>query len=219
MNKYQAVVFDVDGTLLNTEMGILSAVEYTIERHGLTELSKDELKTFIGPPIQDSFQKYYGITDKSNLQEIATTFRNRYKDCDLLKAVPYEGIYELCNALLDKGISIAIATYKRQDYARKLLEHFGFDKYTKVIYGADHENKLKKVDIIKNCLEKMEIVDYKKAVMIGDSAYDAQGASLLGMDFIGVIYGFEFKTDKDVMKHDTSVGCAACAMDILKYMW
>lgn len=215
MKKYKAAIFDVDGTLLDTTEGVLAAVQYTINESGLGEIDRDKLLTFIGPPIQDSFMRVYGITDEK-AQDLATIFRNRYKDYDLLKAVPYNGIYEVMNKLRNKGISIAIATYKRQDYAEAILKHFKFDEYSDIIHGADHENKLKKLDIIKLCMKDMYIEDAREAVMVGDSVHDAKGAEALGMDFIGVTYGFDFKTGEDVMKFPT-IGSADKPIEILRF--
>ena len=214
---YSTIIFDVDGTLLDTTEGVLSAVTYTIREHQLAELSREELLTFIGPPIQDSFARVYGLSGEV-LQELATTFRNRYKDVDLLKAVPYDGIYEVCEELKKRGIKIAIATYKRQDYATKIIQHFGFDRYTDIIYGADHENQLKKVDIIRKCLEDMGIDDPHEAVMVGDSDNDAIGAMKIGMEFIGVTYGFGFKTKEDVMQFTHVAGVAETTQEILRYL-
>lgn len=215
MQKYEVAVFDVDGTLLDTTEGVLAAVSYTIHAHGLRELPEEELLTFIGPPIQDSFRKHYGLQGEI-LQELATTFRNRYKNVDLLKAVPYEGIYEVCKTLQERGVSIAIATYKRQDYAETILKHFHFDDYSTIMYGADHENKLKKVDIIRKCIQDLGITDYTQVLMIGDSDNDAIGAESLGVDFLGVTYGFDFKTEEDVMSM-RAIGSADKTWDILNY--
>ena len=87
MQHFDVVVFDVDGTLLDTSEGVLASVKYTIKEHNLPEIDEEVLKTFIGPPIQNSFSKVYGLKGDI-LQELATTFRNQYKDVDLLKAVP-----------------------------------------------------------------------------------------------------------------------------------
>lgn len=86
----------------------------------------------------------------------------------------------MLNALSNKGIKLAVATYKRQDYAEAILKHFGFDKYTDILYGADHENKLKKMDIIKKCMDDLGVHDYSRAVMVGDSRHDAIGAQKIG---------------------------------------
>ncbi|MDO5381679.1 MAG: HAD hydrolase-like protein [Eubacteriales bacterium] len=213
MKKYEIAVFDVDGTLLDTTEGVLASVKYTINKMGFKPLSEDVLKTFIGPPIQDSFAKAYNL-EGSILQEIATCFRNRYKDYELLKAVPYEGIYDVFDELSDRGVKLAVATYKRQDYAEAILKHFGFDRYTNILYGADHENKLKKVDIIEKCMIDLGVTDYSNAVMVGDSSHDAIGAEKIGMDFIGVTYGFDFRTPEDVAKFN-SIGVATKPIELL----
>ncbi len=212
---FELVIFDVDGTLLDTSEGLKASVKYTIEQHGLTPLADDVLNTFIGPPIQDSFARAYGLQGEI-LQELATTFRNRYKDYDLLKAKPYEGIYEVFEYLVKRGIKTAIATYKRQDYAEMILRHFGFDRYTNIMYGADHENKLKKRDIIEKCLIDTGVIDFSKAIMVGDSDNDAIGAMNIGTQFVGVTYGFGFKLATDVEKYPT-VGVADVPIDLLKY--
>ncbi len=214
--KVKAVLFDVDGTLLNTTEGVLASVRYTIEAHHLSPLSKEQILSFIGPPIQDSFARSYGLRGDI-LQELATTFRNRYKEEDLLKAFPYEGIYEVCEELKQRGIPIAVATYKRQDCAQKIMRHFGFDRYTDIICGADHENKLKKADIIRMCLTELDIADHGDAVMVGDSDNDAVGAQKTGMKFLGVTYGFGFRSGEEVMRFDNAVGSAASPAELLRY--
>lgn len=215
MPDFDVVIFDLDGTLLDTSEGIRASVRYTIERHGFPMLNDEVINSFIGPPIQNSFARVYGLQGEI-IQEIATTFRNRYKECDLLKAVPYDNIYKVFEELTKRGIKTAVATYKRQDYAESILQYFGFDKYTDSIYGADHENRLKKKDIIENVLKNNGVRDYSRAVMIGDSDNDAIGAKDIGIKFIGVTYGFGFKTSEDVFKYP-AIGCADTVEKILDF--
>lgn len=221
MKKYEMVIFDVDGTLLDTTEGVLNAVRYAIETAGLPKLSEDVLRTFIGPPIQDSFGEAYHIEDKQYLQELAGIFRGRYKDCELLKAYPYEGIYEVFDGLSAAGIKPAIATYKREDYARIIMQHFGFDRYTDIIFGADHENKLKKKDIICKCLEAYNQLPAEAAIMVGDTEHDALAARMLGMDFLGVTYGFGFKTQEELAEYSeiSAAGSAGEILTILGGKW
>lgn len=215
MPHFDLAVFDVDGTLLDTTEGVLSSVKYTIEKFGFEPLSQEKLRKFIGPPIQNSFATAYNLSGDI-LQEIAGVFRNRYKDVDLFKAEPYEGIYDAMQWLLDNNVKIAIATYKRQDYAEKILKKFGFDKYTDIMYGADHENKLKKRDIIEKCIADSGITDYSKVVMIGDSDNDAIGAREIGVNFIAVTYGFGFDSAEDAMNFP-NVGIASSPDELKKF--
>lgn len=216
VQKYKIAVFDLDGTLLDTSGGVLSAVKRTIEENNMDELSAEKLVSFIGPPIQDSFIRAYQMS-REEAQEIADKFRNYYKQPEyLLDAVPYDGIFELMKQLRDRGIKVAVATYKREDYAISVLKHFGFDKYADIMYGSDNNNKLKKMDIIEKCLRDAGVNDYSEAVMIGDSDNDAIGAQQIGMDFLGVTYGFGFHSKMDVEAYP-NVGCADTPMGLLKY--
>ena len=212
MSKYKLVVFDLDGTLLNTAEGILAAVKFAINSAGRKIPEQQVLDSYIGPPIHQSFARTYHI-DGEELDSMALLFRNRYKDVDLLKAVPYDGIYDLLQRLADEKLLLSIATYKREDYALKLIKHFGFDKYMAVSCGADFAGKLTKADIIRKTIVMAGITNYNEVVMIGDTVHDATGAAALGLDFIGVTYGFGFKTKTDVIG-DNVAGVAQNAREI-----
>lgn len=214
--SFESVVFDVDGTLLDTSEGILSSVEHVIHQEGLPLPSNRMLRTFIGPPIEDSFQRVYGL-DRQEAQRLASLFRKQYQAEDLLKASPYEGIFNVLDELKKRGIKMAIATYKRQDYARTLLENFGFDQYCYPIYGSDPEGQLKKSDIIKMCFDSLGIEDVSDALMIGDTYHDAIGAYNLNTPFLAVTYGFGFEDSADVSQVE-SIGAANTAIEILDYI-
>ena len=213
MRHYEAVIFDLDGTLLDTSEGIFRSVSYVIARSNLTPLREEIMRTFIGPPIQRSFARVYSLADE-DAQKAAAMFRDRYKDHDLLLAKPYEGIIDAMNELRDAGIKTAVATYKRQDYAEKILCHFGFDKVTDAICGSDAEGKLTKRDIIENAIKNLGVTDKKRSVMVGDSDNDAIGAKEIGVDFIGVTYGFGFFCAQDVNEYDNT-GVASSPRDLV----
>jgi len=137
------VIFDLDGTLLDTQEGIIESAKYAAKQMGFEALPYETMLSFVGPPIQNSFMAHYGCSQET-AQKAADIFRKYYKSTALLLAKPYEGIYDLCNTLQKHGVKMSVATYKREDYALILLRHFGFDKYCNPMHGADNNNVLKK---------------------------------------------------------------------------
>ena len=211
MGRYRLAIFDVDGTLLDTSEGVLSSVKYAIEEFGYEEPEEEVLRSFIGPPVQKSFARVYGVTPEK-ADEMAAVFRDCYKNRDLLKAVPYDGIYKCFEILENIGIKTAIATYKREDYALSILQHFEFDKYTKVMHGSDMDGTLSKSDIIEMCIRESG-AKTDEAVMVGDTDNDAKGAAQLGVDFIGVTFGFGWKSGERVANYPC-IGMASEALQI-----
>ncbi len=199
MNK--SVVFDVDGTLIDGTEGVLQSVTSTIEYYNLHNLSKNELLSFIGPPIQDSVKRIYNLDDEK-AQLFANHFRKIYSEGDVYKAFVYDGIYELLDSLKKEGCKLGVATYKREDYAISLMEHFKLDKYFNSICGADNENKLTKTDVLQNCVNSISAA-CSETIMIGDSFHDALASQKLGIKFIAVTYGFGFKSVSDAQKYDS----------------
>lgn len=194
--KYEYIIWDLDGTLLDTSCGIEKSVDYTTDIMGLKKLPWEIKREFIGPPIYDSFKQYYHM-DENEANRATQIFRDAYKDRFLFEAVPYDGIYKVLEILKDKGCKNAVATNKREDYAQILLREFEFDKYFDFMLGSDFENKLTKKDIIERSLILLKMKDRKKAVMIGDTRQDYIGATGCGIEFIGVNYGFGF-SDKGI---------------------
>lgn len=215
MKTYDIAIFDLDGTLLDTSEGVINSVKHVIKEMGLPMPSKEILNSFIGPPVSESLYSVFRLAPK-DIQYGTELFRNHYKNLDLLKAIPYKGIYEVFNSLVEWEIIPAVATYKRQDYTDKLLRHFKFHQYTDILYGSDFDGKLKKKDIIVKCLEKGGIYNRQRAVMIGDTIYDAIGAHELSMDFIGVTYGFGFKTKEEIFLHG-AVGAVNHPLQLLEF--
>ena len=201
MIKYKYILFDLDGTLMDTSKGIIEAIAYTMKKYSKEVPDESELRTLIGPPMQKSFQKLYDLDDEKAM-EMANVFRDVYKtDEFLFQSVVYDGIFDLFESLRKNGIKTGIATYKREDYAKHLLFEKGFDKYTPWMYGSDFAGKLTKADIIRNCLKDMGCDDNSEAVYIGDGNSDGKNANEVGMDFIAVTYGFGFNCADDAAQY------------------
>ena len=213
MNTIQCVIFDLDGTLLDTSPGITECVRYAGEKLGYPSLSEEQLLSFIGPPLQDSFMRTYGC-DRSQAEALTAAYREHYRKGAILKAKPYDGMETLLAALGQRGLCAAVATGKPQMYAEQILRNFELDRFFRVIHGEDLEGKLKKSELIRLCAEDTG-VPCEQCVMIGDTEYDARGAKDAGVPFIGVSYGCG---DPAEMAKYPSSGIVGTPMDVLKIL-
>lgn len=214
--KTKAVLFDLDGTLLNTGEGIACSVFHTISVMQLPPISSEEVSAFIGPPIQESLKRHFGLSDE-DVQKGADIFRTYYKDRALFKADLYPGVIDLLKLLKQKDFLIGVATYKREDYAIRILNHFGILEYCDVVHGADNENKLRKSDIIHLCISGMS-VNINNVVLVGDTDHDLKGAEEADVDFIAVTYGFGFRKDAREISSKRLVGIANNPMGIARLL-
>lgn len=216
MNKkiYRGVIFDLDGTLLDTSEGVFSSVRHTVASLGKPALDEATLRTFIGPPVKHSLIRLYGL-DEDAANQATEIFRTRYKDHDLLKAEPYAGIRELICALRKGGFKIGVATLKREDYAKTLLEHYHFTEICDSICGSDFDSKMTKADVLNKCLDSLGLAS-SEAVLVGDTSSDGIGAGQAGVDFMAVTYGFG-PDNEEAWKEYSPVYTAKDTHDIGKF--
>ena len=211
----KAVIFDLDGTLLDTGKGVVKSVKYTIQQMKLPSLSQSELETFVGPPIKNKLQKTFDLTEEQAVEGM-NIFRNHYGKEDIYIAEPYAAIEDLLGMLKRDGYKLGVATYKREDQAIKLLEKMQIADFFDVIHGADSEGKMSKADVINKSLLDLDC-DPQEAVMVGDSDNDAIGAETAGMHFLGVTYGYGFKSEVDVAKH-VNIGSVADCLSVRSHI-
>lgn len=184
-----AIIFDLDGTLLDTSPGIFGSVRYAETQMQLKPIENSLLSQFVGPPPKEMYKKFYGLSETEALN--AVKYHREYgMEKAIYEAKVYEGIPELLTTIRDKGYRIAVATLKKQVIAEKILNIFGLGKYFDIIIGMDEEESLSKKDTIELA---MKYTGVREAVMVGDSNYDYLGATEAGVSFIGVAYGFGFK--------------------------
>ena len=213
MNTVQCVIFDLDGTLLDTSPGIMESVRYAAEKLGYPPLTEEQLLSFIGPPLKDSFVRCYDC-GMPQAEELTAAYREHYREGALLNAKPYDGMETLLEALKQRGLCAAVATGKPQAFSERILRHFGLERFFRVIHGSDMEGKLKKSDLIRLCAEDTGI-PRDQCVMVGDSEHDARGAREAGVPFIGVSYGFG---NRDEMLRCPHIGFADKPMDVLRIL-
>ena len=185
---YQTVLFDLDGTLTDSAPGVIHSVQYALEKYGIAE-AYENLQCFIGPPLIQSFQKFYGF-DHEQAAEAVAYYREYYSAGGIFENSVYPGIPEVLARLKEAGKYLAVATSKPEFFAKQVLDHFGLTGYFDFIGGAlMDETRTTKEEVLAYTLTEMKI-DPETAVMVGDRENDAQAARALGIDCIGVLYGY-----------------------------
>ena len=183
------VLFDLDGTLTDPAEGITNSIVYALNKFGISVRYKRDLYKFIGPPLYDSFVKYYGFSHE-NANLAITYYREYFAPKGLYENTVYKGIEDMLVFLADKGVKLIVATSKPERYAREILAHFALDRYFDDIVGATMDEKRNTKDaVIAYAIEKCKI-DPKKAIMVGDRLHDVLGAKENGIRSVGVLYGF-----------------------------
>ncbi len=207
----KAVIFDLDGTLLDTSEGVIRSVKYMLDQLGYEALPEEMYRTFIGPPIHHRMKQIYGITDEEAAVAMHT-FRDHYVEGDLFYASHYDGMEKLLQDLNGDGYRLGVCTYKREDQAKVLLEDKGLAKHFQVIHGQDAEGRLSKSEVLQLTMKDLGVTP-EEAVMVGDAYTDAEGAAGAGTHFLAVTYGFGFQTAEDVMKYP-NIGAAGTPVEI-----
>lgn len=190
MKQYDYLLFDLDGTITDSESGITRCVEYALNHFGIQVNDLRELSRFIGPPLLDSFRDFYNFTDEQ--AAIATAkYRERYTDKGIYENELYPGIKELLAEAARQGKTVILATSKPEIFARRILDYFELSSYFSFVAGSGLDGSLHtKTDVINYILQSNNITDLSSVVMIGDRKHDIIGAKNVGIDSIGVLYGF-----------------------------
>ena len=195
---YQYILFDLDGTLTDPGIGITNSVAYALKKWNIEAEDRSELYKFIGPPLLDSFQKYYGFSEEEAAQAIEY-YREYFKVTGIYENTMYDGTEELLKKLKQSGKTIVLATSKPQEFAEIILKHFNLDQYFDYVAGATMDgSRSKKSDVILYALDQIGLNDRAKAVMVGDREHDILGAKHAGLDSIGVLCGYG---DREELEH------------------
>lgn len=191
MKKY--LLFDLDGTLTDPKVGICTCVQYALSSMGIEEPDLDRLEPFIGPPLKESFMKYYHFTEEQAETAVAK-YRERFQDRGLFENNIYPGISEMLQSFMSKGMFLAVASSKPTVYVEKILEHFNIRRFFKVVVGSELDGtRVNKDEVVEEALKQLfgdQPVDRSQVYMIGDRSYDVDGAHKAGVESVGVTYGY-----------------------------
>jgi phosphoglycolate phosphatase len=211
---YTTIFFDLDGTLVDSKISITTSVQYALSQYNI-RVKTDDLIPFIGPPLDKSFQKYYGFDEKKSMQAVYH-FRD-YRSREGLKTLTtYKGIPELLKKLKAHKKTLYIVTSKNTQDAHLVTKYVGLDGYFDLIIGCKPDlSNADKPSLISKALESQTKQSKESVVMIGDREYDIIGAHSNGIDSIGVLYGFG---SHEEIKKSNPTHIAKTIEDLEKYL-
>ena len=186
---YQAVFFDLDGTLIDPKEGITKSIQFALEKLGLPVPGADELEWCIGPPLKEAFAKLANSSSEALLNAALGYYRKRYTEMGMYEHLVYPGVEWMLSHLHQGGHRLFVATSKPEVFAVKILEYFGLAHYFEKIYGSELDGtRSDKSDLLKYILENSSIKG--PSLMIGDRKFDVIAALQNNIDPLGVTYGY-----------------------------
>ena len=207
--QYETIIFDLDGTLLDTSPGIFNSVRFAEQQLGFAPIPNEKLHVFVGPPPKQMYEKVYGVDEETAAK--ATAYHRQYsREKAIYEATIYPGMLETLTALRQQGYQLAVATLKGQKIAEKVLQIHGIADFFQAIVGMDEAESFTKCKTIQVA---MEITGTNgNVLMVGDSEYDYIGACEADVDFVGAAYGFGIEKTED------RFSCIARPVDLLEWL-
>ena len=189
---FTSILFDLDGTIVDSAPGITATLVYTFVEMGLPVPPPDVLLAFVGPPILDSFRDRAGMS-LGEAAEALAIYRPRYLESGALDSSVFPGVPEVLSAVHAAGIPLSLATSKPETPATLMLSHFGLLHEFDIITGAsDNEVRSSKQDVVAEALVRLAAIgaDLRRPVLVGDRVHDVEGAAANGVPSIFVDWGY-----------------------------
>lgn len=195
------VLFDLDGTLTDPKVGITTAVSKALAHFGIQE-DPDSLTAFIGPPLLDSFEELYGFTPEQAALAVVK-YREYFSVYGWAENDPYPGIENFLQALVDAGKKLVVATSKPEEYAVRIMDHFGLSNYFSLVCGAPMNDPEagRKAAVIKAAMQRSDCRP-EDTIMVGDRRHDVEGAHQNGLPAVGVLYGYGDRAEHEACGAD-----------------
>ena len=187
LQHYDVILFDVDGTLIDSAPGILNTLEEVFHTMGV-DITGVNLRRYLGPPLRRSFGEHF--TDPAKIEEATELYRRSYKVKGSHEGIPYPGVAAMLQRLKDAGFVLCTATSKPTDVVTPILKEKGLAQYFDFIGGASmDETRDTKTDVVRYVLEQ-PCAKGKKVLMVGDRNDDMRGAADCHLDAAAVLYGY-----------------------------
>lgn len=221
MREKRYILFDLDGTLTDPKEGITKSVQHALAHFGIAVDDLDSLIPFIGPPLTDSFAMFYGFTHEQALEGVRV-YREYFTQRGWRENQEYAGVREMLRALKTAGFSLSVATSKPEVFALRILDYFHLTDYFDVVGGADLDGtRIRKADVIRYTLGRAGVSQSGQALeqvaMVGDREHDILGAKAVGIESVGVLYGYGSREELEAAGADALAEQPGDLVRLLQY--
>ncbi len=191
MRRYDYLIFDFDGTVVDTGEGILKSLQFAFLDQGDPVPDLSDLRKFIGPPIYYSFTTFYGVPE-TRVTDYIKSYRSRYRSKGVFECAPYPGMVETLQALRANGVKLGIASSKPESLIYDVMRYLDITGLFDAVTGTafDDSRHASKTDLIESSMQKLGAQDKRRVLMVGDRLYDLDGAAGAGVDSCGVLFGY-----------------------------
>jgi phosphoglycolate phosphatase len=184
------VLFDLDGTLTDSALGITRCLAHAFEGIGAAVPTEAELRKCIGPPLDHTFRRLLSPHDDALVQRAIDLYRERFVAHGMYENTVYAGIPETLAAIRASGRRLFVVTAKPERFAREIVRHFALGEYFEAVYGPSEDGVLHdKAELIAHVLRSERLVP-RDVAMIGDRALDVLGARVCGARAVGALWGY-----------------------------
>lgn len=198
--KLKVIIFDFDGTLINSSKGILQAITHVIKTNGYSVKNGLDLYQFIGPPLKEQLKIACEITDEE-ADKANNEFVEFYEKNCLNMFYMYDGVKFTLEQLKTKGVKLYLATYKPLNQTKSMLEVAGIEGFFSGLSCSSCDGRKKKSELIFENVQNSQS-NIEDCVYIGDTYGDEKAAKELGMQFVAAEYGFgQFESSVTKIKH------------------
>ena len=213
---YKYAFFDLDGTLTQSEFGIINSIVYALVKMGYEKPDRESVMRFIGPPLVLAFKDFYKMSDE-DAKKAASIYREYYNAGEMYNAPLYDGIEDTLKRLAESGVELYVVTSKPKVFSEKIVDHFGILKYFRKVVGPELSDvNYSKQELIRAAMDysvrgifdnqtaddsedrinqENVVVDPAEYIMVGDRKFDIEGAVLNGIDSIGALFGYGTKEE------------------------
>lgn len=194
MKNYDYILFDLDGTVTDSKPGIINCIRYALDSQGIS-YTMSVLDKMVGPPFRVSMKEFFGL-ELEDIEELITLYRGKYENGGWRDCKVYDGVTDMLARLRSAGKKTAIATSKPLKFTNIMMDGLDMRKYFDFIGGASTDaSKEAKSDVIRLVLDALKVTELDKVLMVGDRKYDIIGANEVGVDSVGVMWGYGGKEE------------------------